>query len=139
MHYSVTGTPSIWRDRAATGLMLLAAVGALFSFVGSISSVAIASPTTQVVEIWRMYGFVVFTGLYVLLAFWPRRYPGIWELAILDKVALTITGLVLFGQGVADAQTILIADGVMTVITLVAYMLARGYSGWTRMHVEQRN
>ena len=139
MHYSVTGTPSTWRDRVATGLMLLAAVGALFSFVGSISSVATASPATQVVEIWRMYGFVVFTGLYVLLAFWPRRYPGIWELAIVDKAALTITGLVLLGQGVADAQTILIADGIMTVITLVAYVLARGYSGWTRMRLEQRD
>ena len=138
MHYSVTGTSSTWRDRVATGLMLLAAVGALLSFVGAINSVAIASPATQVVEMWRMYGFVVFTCLYVLLAFWPRRYPGVWELAILDKAALAITGLVLLGQGVADAQTIFIADGIMTVITLVAYVLARGYSGWTRMRVEQR-
>lgn len=139
MHYSVTGISSTWRDRVATGLMLLAAAGALFSFVSAINSVATASPATQVVEMWRMYGFVVFTGLYVLLAFWPRRYPGIWELAILDKAALAITGLVLLGQGVADAQTIFIADGIMTVITLAAYILARGYRGWTRMHVEQKD
>lgn len=74
-----TRTVATWHDWVATGLMLLAAIGACTSFVTSITSVATASPATQVVEIWRMYGFVVFTGLYVLLAFWPRRYPGIWE------------------------------------------------------------
>jgi len=80
-----------------------------------------------------MYGFIVFTGLYVLLAFWPRHYPGIWELAILDKAALGITGLVLLGRGVADAQTILIFDGSLAVITFVAYLLAKGYTGWSRL------
>ena len=128
-----TATVATWRDRVATGLMLLAAIGAFISFVTSINSVATASPATQVVEIWRMYGFLVFTGLYVLLAFWPRRYPGIWELAILDKAALGITGLVLLGRGVTDAQTILIFDGSLAVITFVAYLLAKGYTGWSRL------
>ncbi|MBV9228440.1 MAG: hypothetical protein JOZ18_03930, partial [Chloroflexi bacterium] len=71
--------------------------------------------------------------LYLLLAFWPRRYPGIWELVILDKAALSITGLVLLTRGVPDAQTILIADGTLAVITLIAYVLAKGYIGWTRL------
>lgn len=132
MHYSVTRSVSPWRDRLATGIMLIAAVGALISFIGSINSIAIASPATQVVEVWRMYGFVVFTGLYILLAFWPRRYPGVWELAILDKAALAITGLMLLGRGVADAQTILIFDGSLAVLTLIAYVLAKGYTGWAR-------
>jgi hypothetical protein len=112
--------------------MLLAAVGAFFSCVTSFSSVAAASPATQVVEIWWMYGFIVFTGLYLLLAFWPHRYTGIWELAILDKAALGIVGLVLLGRGVADAQTILIFDGSLAVITLIAYVLAKAYTAWTR-------
>lgn len=123
-----------WRDRTATVLMPLAAVGACVAFVSSISTVAAAGPATQVVEIWRMYGFIVFTGLYVLLAFWPRHYPGVWELAILDKAALGVTGLVLLGRGVGDAQTILIFDGSLAVITLVAYLLAKGYTGWARLH-----
>lgn len=130
---STTAPVPTWRDRTATVLMLLAAVGAFFAFVSSISNVATAGPATQVVEIWRMYGFVVFTGLYVLLAFWPRRYPGVWELAILDKAALSITGLVLLGRGVVDAQTILIADGILAVITIIAYGLAKGYTGWARL------
>ncbi|GHO48096.1 hypothetical protein [Ktedonospora formicarum] len=128
-----TGTVATWRDRVATGLMLLAAIGAFISFVTSITSLATAHPATQVVEIWRMYGFFVFSGIYVLLAFWPRKYPGIWELAILDKAALGITGFVLLGRGVADAQTILIFDGSLAVITCVAYLLTRGYTGWSRL------
>ena len=128
-----TRTVAPWRDRVANGLMLLAAIGAFISFVTSITSVATANPAAQVVEIWRMYGFVVFTGLYVLLAFWPRRYPGIWELVILDKAALAISGLVLLGRGVADAPTILTFDGGLAVITLIAYVLAKGYTGWTRL------
>lgn len=123
---------AVWRDRVATGLMLLAAVGALVSFISSIGTVAAAGSATQVVEIWRMYGFVVFAGLYLLLALWPRRYPGVWELTILDKVALAITGLVLLGKGVTDAQTILIFDGILAVITLIAYILAKGYTAWMR-------
>ena len=51
-----------------------------------------------------MYGFIVFTGLYVLL-----------------------------GRGVADAQTVLIFDGSLAVITFVAYLLAKGYTGWSRL------
>lgn len=121
-----------WRDRIATGIMLLGAVGAFFSFISSISTVAAAGPATQVVEIWRMYGFFVFASLYLLLAFWPRRYPGVWELAILNKAALALTGLVLLGRGVADAQTILIFDGILAGMTLIAYVLARGYTAWTR-------
>ena len=131
VHTSIA-TVATWRDRVATGLMLLATLGAFFSFVTSINTIATSSPSTQVVEIWRMYGFLVFTGLYVLLAFWPRRSAGIWELVILDKVALGITGLVLLGRGVADAQTILIFDGSLAVITFVAYLLAKGYAGWKR-------
>jgi len=79
--------------------------------------------------------FIVFTGLYVLLAFWPRHYAGIWELAILDKAALSITGLELLGRGVADAQTILIFDGSLAVITLVAYVLAKAYAAWIRLYM----
>jgi hypothetical protein len=121
------------RDRIATGIMLVAAVSAFVAFVSDISTVTSASPATQVVEIWRMYGFVIFAGLYFLLAFWPRRYPGIWELAILDKAALSVTGLVLLGRGVAEVETILTFDGSLAAMTVVAYVFARGYSGWARL------
>jgi hypothetical protein len=71
----------------------------------------------------------------MLLAFWPHHYTGIWELAIQDKAALGVVGLVLLGRGVLDAQTILIFDGSLAVITLVAYVIAKAYTAWTRLHM----
>jgi hypothetical protein len=46
-----------------------------------------------------------------------------------------ITGLVLLGRGVLDAQAILIFDGSLAAITLVAYVLAKAYTAWTRLHM----
>jgi hypothetical protein len=36
-----------------------------------------ADDSTKVVESWRMYGFAVFAGLFVLLALHPRDYRGV--------------------------------------------------------------
>lgn len=133
VHESEQRPVAVWRDRVGTGLMLLQAVGAFFSFIGSISSVMAANHTTLVVESWRMFGFIVFTTLFLLLAFWPRRYPGIWELIIMHKAALAITGIIVLGQGVQDAQTVLIFDGSLAVLTAIAYVLTKGYTGWSKL------
>ncbi|GHO42052.1 hypothetical protein [Ktedonospora formicarum] len=126
-----------WRDRTAMVLMLLAFAGALFSFLSGLGESVAASPITQVVEIWRTYGFGLFSGLFLLLAFFPRRYPGIWELAILNKAALAFTGLILLGHGTKDASTILFFDGALTLIIALAYILTRGYSGWATFKTAQ--
>jgi hypothetical protein len=84
-----------WRDILDMVLMLLATLGALFSFVGSLGTVLAAPPPIQLVESWRMYGFLVFAGLFVLLALWPRLYPGVWELVIFHKAAMAITAAAL--------------------------------------------
>lgn len=63
----------------------LSAAGAAFL------NVLDAEGATKVVETWRMYGPVVFTGLFVLLVLRPRHYPGMWELVIASKVAMTFT------------------------------------------------
>ena len=111
-------------------LMLLATAGAFVSFLSGIGDSLSASPATQVVEIWRSYGFGIFSGLFLLLALFPRRYPGIWELAILNKAALALTGLILMGHGIKDASTLLFFDGTLALLIVLAYLLARGYSGW---------
>ena len=69
----------------------------------------------------------------LLLAFFPRRYPGIWELAILNKAALAVTGLILLGHDIQDASTILFSDGTLALIIALAYILTRGYSGWATL------
>jgi hypothetical protein len=119
-------------DRIAAGLMLLAAAGAAYAFVTSIGVAVAAGPATQQVEWWRAFGFLMFTGIFVLLAFGPRRYPGLWELVILDKIALTITEVVLTGNQVANAASSALADGILVVILIAAYLLGRGYSSWKR-------
>ena len=117
--------------------MLLAFAGAFISFLSGIGESVAASPATQVVEIWRTYGFGLFSGLFLLLAFFPRRYPGIWELAILNKAALAFTGGFLLGHDIKDASTILFFDGTLALIIALAYILARGYSGWAIFKTSQ--
>src|SRR5262249_36270417 len=51
----VVGPPvKPWRDRLATGLMLLAALGAVGAAIGAIGAVADAGPATRLVETWRL-------------------------------------------------------------------------------------
>ena len=119
-------------DWMATILMLVAALGALYALITSIGVAAASGPDTQQVEWWRVFGFLMFTGLFVLLALWPRRYPGLWELLILDKAALTVVEAVLIKNNAADAVTTAEADGILTVILLAAYLLSRGYRSWRR-------
>ena len=126
-----------WRDRTTLGLMLLAFAGAFLSFLSGIGESVTASPATQVVEIWRTYGFGIFSGLFLLLAFFPRRYPGIWALAILEKAALAITGLILLGHGIKDASTLLVFDGTLAILIALAYVLTKGYSGWATLKTSQ--
>ena len=126
------GNASLIRDRIALALLLLSAAGALIAFLSSIGPALAASSDTQVVEIWRAYGYLVFAGLFVLLAFWPRRFPGVWELAIFHKVALTISALTII-SGAAGAGTIIVADGLVGIFLIVSYMLSRGYSAWATL------
>lgn len=118
-----------WRDRTSSVLLILAALGAAVSFVGAISAVSDAGTATRVVETWRLAGFFVFTGLFLLLAWRPRLYAGVWELAIIDKAALAITGLVL-GGSYAGAGTVAVADGALAIVLIAAYALSKGYLAW---------
>jgi hypothetical protein len=127
------GTVGTGRDRVATILMSAAALAALLAFVGAVGPAVSANPETQVVEMWRMYGLLVFAGLFALLALRPRHYPGVWELVIFHKVALALTAASLLGGETADALSVAVVDGVLAAMTIAAYWLARGYAGWARL------
>lgn len=120
------------REQIATYLMLVAALGALYAFVTNIAIAAASSPQTQQVEWWRVFGFLMFAGLFVMLAFWPRRYPGLWELLILDKAALTVVEITLIGNNAADAVITAESDAILTILLVVAYVLSRGYRSWRK-------
>lgn len=118
------------RDRIATVLMLVSALGALYAFITAIGAVQTAGPATQQVESWRMFGFLMFAGVFILLGVWPRRLPGLWELTIANKVGLTIAEALLIRNNAAGAQFTAISDGILSAFLVAAYLLSRGYTAW---------
>jgi hypothetical protein len=79
-----------------------------------------------------LLGLALFTGLFVLLAFRPRHYAGVWELVIANKFALAGFGMA-YGAGTKDAGQILAVDGAVAVLLLVAYVLGRGWRAWASL------
>ena len=127
-----TGRTLEARDRLARVLLLLVGLGAGVAAVGAINTVSDADPATRVVETWRLLGLALFTGLFVLLAFRPRHYAGVWELVIANKFALAGFGMA-YGAGTKDAGQILAVDGAVAVLLLVAYVLGRGWRAWASL------
>ena len=117
-----------WQDRLGRGLMWFAALGAFSAFASAIPVVTSAASDTIWIETWRMFGFLFFTGMFVLLAIRPRNSAGVWELAFFHKAAMAISALILSGaKDVAMAGTI---DGVLAVLIAMAYVLTRGWTAW---------
>lgn len=128
---SVGSVPAA-RLRAVRILMGVAALGALVAAFGAIESVADADAATVMVETWRLYGFLTFAGLFVLLGWRPRSYRWLWEIVILNKLLLTITAGAyaagVLGPGEVDGAAIaVVSDGILTAILLVAYVLGEGW------------
>jgi NADH:ubiquinone oxidoreductase subunit 6 (subunit J) len=121
---------SAQRDRVARALLIVVAVGAAIATVGAIGTASDADAATRVVETWRLLGLGVFTGLFVLLAYRPRYYAGVWELAIANKFALAAFGIA-YGANTTDAHQILAFDGAIAILLLAAYALSRGWRAWS--------
>lgn len=119
--------PPAWRDGLGTVLLATCAAGALAAAVGAVTVVSDAGSATRAVETWRLVGYVFFAGAFVLLAVAPRQLRGLWELTIAAKLALPLAGAT-FLRGAADATTFVVADGIVTVALVAAYVLM---AGWT--------
>jgi hypothetical protein len=126
-------TPSPGRpsDRRTTAGRTLLAVAALAAAGGAVTAIADLSGTSlelSMVAAWRGFGLAVFAGLFALLAWRPTGYPGILEFAIAHKLALTLFAL---GRSEAlDAGEVAIADGVLTVVLVIAYVLVDARRAW---------
>lgn len=125
---STDDLPARWRDRIGRGLMLLAAIGAATAFASALPSVRAAGADTVWLETWRLFGYVVFAGLFALLAWRPRALPGIWELAFLHKAAMASAAMVLVGAREADMAGPV--DAVLAIAIAVAYGCCKGWLGW---------
>ena len=121
-------TTSRWQELLGRGLMWFAALGALSAFVSAIPTVTSAASDMVWVETWRMFGFLVFTGMFVLLALRPRNSAGVWELAFFHKAAMAVSALVF--SGAKDAVMAGSVDAVLAVLIALAYFLTRGWMAW---------
>ncbi|TLN25077.1 hypothetical protein FDZ74_02565 [bacterium] len=117
-----------WQEIAGRALMALAALGALGAFLSAIGAVRGATAATVWLETWRMFGFLVFTGMFALLALRPRASAGIWELAFFHKAAMAVSALLL--PGAAGAASAMAIDGALAIMVLLAYLLTRGWTAW---------
>lgn len=118
-----------WRDRVARVLLVLGAVAALAGGVSMIPDYT-ALPGAEVERVWRSFGLVVFAGLFLLLAWRPRGLPGVWELVIFHKAALTVAGMFWLSGEVDGAGELVVSDGVLTAVLVGCYLLTEGWTAW---------
>ena len=117
-----------WQDKLGRSLMLIASAGALVAFVKGVGYVQAAPEATLWVEIWRMFGFLVFAGMFALLGLRPRLSPGIWELAFFHKAAMVAAATQL-----AELPEVSLAgpvDALLVLFIAAAYALTRGWRSW---------
>jgi len=108
--------------------MCFASVGAVAAFVLATGVVRVAPPATVWVETWRMFGFLVFAGLFAVLALRPRASAGVWEVVIFHKLALAVSAFFLSEASEAVASGMV--DAVLVLLLGSAYLLTRGWRSW---------
>ncbi|MDO8839583.1 MAG: hypothetical protein Q7V31_11705 [Parvibaculum sp.] len=116
------------RDRLARILMILLGLSAVGAFVGAAVTIGDFAPDRVGVEIWRMLGYLVFAGLFVLLGIFPRRLPGLWELVFFHKAGKVV--LLVFVFEAADPEPTIFVDSTLSVVTLFCYLLTQGWRAW---------
>lgn len=114
-------TPPRQREAVARVLLGLAAATAGLASMDAIGSLSSSSPDQAMVLAWRAFGLPVFAGIFGLLAWRPRAYPGVFELAIAHKLAMT--GYALVNLDALDADVVLLADGILAAVLIAAYFL----------------
>ena len=110
--------------------MAFDAVATMGAFARGIPRIIDAPDEFLMTEIWRTLAYLVFAGLWTMLALEPRRQRGVWELVLLHKIAFTLFAIVLFDKPEAAQSTLV--DAILVVTTVAAYFLCRGWYGWRR-------
>ncbi len=117
------------RDRLAKILMILLGLSAFGAFADAAGKIGDFAADRIGVEIWRMLGYLVFAGLFVLLGLFPRRLPGLWELVFFHKAGKVVLLIHVFEA--AGSELTIAVDGGLSVVTLLCYWLTQGWRAWT--------
>lgn len=120
--------PSRRWDLVGRGLMAFNSALTFAVFVNGVFVMAGADEDRLMVEGWRTFGFLVFSAMWAMLAYRPRRAPAIWELVIFHKLAATVLALTLLHteEGLIAA----FADSWVALSTVFAYVACRGWRWW---------
>lgn len=127
------------RDRIARGLLLVSGAGALASLTSAIPIARHANGATAVLAWHDLLGFPVYAGLFALLTWRPRGYPGVWELLIVQKAAMAVIATGLARGSATDAALTASVDGGLALVLIVAYVLARGDLAWRHSDLAARS
>jgi hypothetical protein len=119
----------VWQDSLGRGLLILSALSAVGAFGVGVSATVSAVPERLWVGTWRTLGFLVFAGLFAVLAWRPRLSAGVWELVILNKGALAMLGFV---YGSAETLAAAPIDGALAAVLIAAYLCTRGWRSWRK-------
>jgi hypothetical protein len=130
-----TGQVGKVRDRVARYIMITLGIATLGAFANAALEFGAVPPDRIVSHTWEMLAYVVFAGLFTLLAFYPRRMIGLWELIIFQKLGVTLFSLFSLGSAggsVASDNPLLrfAVDGVLVSLTIASYVLAKGWLAW---------
>lgn len=114
----------------ATGrtLLIVCALGAA-GFAGwSLAQLQLATDQTFLGEAWHAFGLIVFAGLFALVAWRPRAYPGLMELTIVHSIGMFM--LALTNQDADGATATMILHGLLALALLVAYVVLGCVKAW---------
>ena len=132
---SALDTAQTARDRVAAILMILLAIASVGAFAGAAWTFGAVPADRIIAEGWRMLAFLVFAGLFFLLAVFPRRMPGLWELVFLQKAGIAVLVALLAPDAVGvstgdNGHNVVLVDGTLAIVTLVSYLLTKGWRAW---------
>lgn len=117
-------------DRIGRLIMAGVVLLTLLAFADGLRRMSMASVDRIWVETWRTFAYVVFAGLFAILAWKPRSSPGLWELTFGHKTAVVIFGLWL-GDKVPEVSLAIKIDFLLVVLIAVAWVLCRGWFSWS--------
>ena len=123
------------RDKLGRGVMWLLAVLTLAAFADGLRRMGAAGPDRIWIETWRTFAYVVFGGLFAILAWRPRQSPGIWELVFAHKTAVVLYGLTL--GDVPEARAAIAVDTFLVLLIAVGWWLTRGWESWKNAEVQR--
>lgn len=120
--------PTVRADKIGRWLLVFATLSTVGAFFYGIALMMDAPDSRIWVEGWRTSAYLVFAGLFAILAAAPRAHRGLWELIIGQKTALVVIAAVV--GDVNEARQSGLIDLGLVVVVAAAYVLCRGWYGW---------